>query len=245
MAITVPVPNEESLAQGDVLHTIPLAITGQQGNFITNSNVKYALVISRHCKSIRNKEVTVAPVIPFPLDLKLSSTSNDATLERARRLLAGVRDGGQFSDNFYLGTLIPESNQRFAAALGSLHTIQIPETQVERQTWIIAHRLSRLHPDFIHDLHARIFMTYSRLGFDDYSWFPDVDLDFLITCGETEVNAINLKILEAKRSLLETEADKGESKPSQQKAVEPLEIKLAEAQRNLEPYIKEKAKRAI
>lgn len=164
------------------------------------------------------------------------------TLDRARRFLAGVRDGGQFSDRFYLGDLEADSDTRFVADLAVLATIQVP-TGKHRVSWIEARRIGRLAAEYARDLHVRLFNTIARLGFDDYDWFPDPDLAVLITEGNAEVAQLQMALADAQHAI-QVKAGNGEK--ISEKLTHEVENKrkaLAEAKAVLEPYEAERVRR--
>jgi hypothetical protein len=177
MSIVVRPDEASLLSQGDILRKVSFAVTDVEGNLAADAKAKYLLVVARPCNAVRAPAVTVAPIVPFPLDLNHlneSKAESGPSLDRMRRILAGIRDGGQFSDSFYLGTL-EASNRRFAAQLSTLSTIQVPVKSEERAAWIKERRVWRLHDDFVKDLHLRLFTAFARLGFDDETWFVDAD----------------------------------------------------------------------
>jgi hypothetical protein len=102
---------------------------------------------------------------------------------------------------FYLGQL-PGLGGRFAARFDMLHTIQLPASGPERQSFVDARRIAVLHPDFVRDLHVRLFRAIATLGFDDHGWLSDSDLDWLVESGKSDLLKAQSKVqeLRVKRS---------------------------------------------
>src|SRR5438270_576895 len=53
----------------------------------------------------------------------------------------------------------------------------------------LTRRADSLNHEFVRDLHLRIFGAFANLGFDDHSWLPDDDLNWLVQMGESELKA--------------------------------------------------------
>jgi len=132
MPIVVRCEDSDPLNQGDLLRGVAFPLAGADGKLKTDALAKFLLVVSRPCRAIRDETVVVAPVHESKLDLsqvrqKMAATrageAEPITLDRMRRFLGGVRDGGQLSDSFYLGNVEEGSAKRFAADLGTLATI--------------------------------------------------------------------------------------------------------------------------
>lgn len=233
------------MSQGDILRNVPFAVTTADGICGVDKKAAYVLVVARPCNASRKAAVTVAPVVPFPVDLtglNESKSESGPTLDRMRRILAGIRDGGQFSDAFYLGTL-EESHKRFAAQLSTLATVQVPAEPAERAAWVSRHRVWRLHDEFVKDLHLRIFVAFTRLGFDDYAWFADADLDVMITAGESEVAGLRTALTDAERAVQTREAGNQKVSDAHKKAVETYRTAVRDAEERLRPYSQERAHR--
>ncbi len=233
------------LSQGDILRKLSFAVTDAAGQSATDTKVAYLLVVSRPCNALRDAAVTVAPVVPFPVDLKALSEAKaeGPSLDRMRRILAGIRDGGQFTDTFYLGPLDEDSNKRFGAQLGTLSTVQVPLKPEDRQKWIQEHRVWRLEEEFVRDLHVRLTVTFTRLGFDDYAWFSDADLGVMITAGEAEIAALRAGLAEAEQAVQAKEALNQQVPDQQKKAVETKRAAVKAADYALRPYLEERARR--
>lgn len=253
MPIAIPCDGTEPLAQGDLLSGVAFAMTSAEGKLTSDARAKYLLVVSRPCSALRDGKVVVAAVHESKLDLSkvrqqlAGPRSGDAervTLDRMRRFLAGVRDGGQLTDSFYLGNIEPGSQRRYAADLGALSTILVPTSTPEaRAQWVNTHRIWKMGQEFVRDLHVRLFNTFARLGFDDYQWFADPDLEILITDGEAELAELRTALAEAERAVQTKEAN-GDSIPKQlAENVEKRRVELEDANRQLKPYLDERARR--
>ena len=131
MAIVYRPDENLPLSQGDILKNVPIVVASASGGLVAKAQAVFALVVSRPCKALRDDFITVAPIVVWKLDLKVAlpakTESVGASLNRMRRLLSGVRDGGELSDSFYLGNLYGSgSNDRHAAQLTTLSTVEVP-----------------------------------------------------------------------------------------------------------------------
>lgn len=245
----------DPLSQGDILEGVPLVSTTADGGVQALKSAK-ALVITRPCQALRADMITVAAVIPWKLDLNATRRRSDdpkspatdaegATLHRTRRLLAAVRDGGEYADYFYLGNLDLDKDTRFVAQLSTLATVQVPTEKTARASWIHDHRRLRLRPEFLRDLHVRVFIMIARLGFDDHDWYPSADLEHMITVGKGEVARCQSN-LAAARQVVQVKAAAGEQpKKEMVTAVERAEIAFRDAESALQPYLDEAARRSL
>lgn len=247
MPIVVRPTDGDALTQGDILQGLSFATATADDKLQADARARYLLVISRPCKSLRDAFVTVAPVVQSKLDLaelrhQLEGKGEKVTLDRMRRFLAGIRDGEQRPDSFYLGDLEAGSSKRFAADLSTFSTLQVPSDGEGRAAWVKLHRVWRLDIEFARDLHVRVFNSVARLGFDDHAWFADPDLDVMITEGQKELAQLGISLADAQRAV---QAKEGETVPKpmlEQVAARERDVK--EAQEQLAPYLAEKAKRA-
>ncbi|MFO0677068.1 MAG: hypothetical protein U0169_11055 [Polyangiaceae bacterium] len=253
MPIVVRPVEGDALTQGDVLQGLPFATTASDGKLQADAKARFLLVISRPCKSLREPFVIVAPVHEWKLDLpqlrqqlegsKKAADSEKVTLDRMRRFLAGVRDGGQQTDTFYLGDLEAGSEKRFAADLASLSTVHVPTDSIARAAWVTQHRIARLDIEFARDLHARVFNTVARLGFDDYGWFADPDLEIMITEGEKDLAQLKSALADA-QSAVQRKAASGDAVPKPMSdEVQKRDAAVKTAEEQLAPYVAEREKR--
>ena len=252
MPVILQAPDSAPLTQGDILKGLPFATTSADGKLQADAKARYVVVVSRPCKALRDPFVVVAPVHESKLDLsqlreRMTSAGKGAgeqvSLDRARRFLAGVRDGGQFSDSFYLGDLEMGSGKRFAADLSALSTMQVPTDAEIRSAWVKDHRIWRLDIEFARDLHVRLFNTIARLGFDDHGWFADPDLDIIITDGEKEVAQLQTALSDAQRAVQSRQANGDNIQKDLSDQVTQKEIAVADAKEQLAPYLAERERR--
>jgi hypothetical protein len=151
-------------------------------------------VTSRDCKAIREGIVAVFPVHPFKLE-----AGKEDDFDKLLRRFEVDRDGDRAPDRFYLGPIVgtggtKSEGTRYAAHLDTPFSIQVPTGEPGRQSWIEHNRVWSLHPDFINQLHSRIFNAFARRGFDDIEWFPDEDLDVLVRKARASIDKIQAEI---------------------------------------------------
>lgn len=249
MAIVVAPAEDSDLMQGDVLRDVPFLAVGIDGAPEVDRKGQYVLVLSRPCKALRDDVVVVAPVVPFPLELAeiaKSGSSPAGGLERMRRLLSGLRDGikvGDFSDALYLGAFEDGATRRFAAQLTTLCTARVPTESGERKSWVNARRVGRLHVEFLRDLHTRLLLTFTRLGFDDYEWYSDADLDVMITAGEAEILHLRTELVASEQAVQHRQAADKPLPKDQKDNVERKRGDVAKAEKSLKPYLDERDRR--
>ncbi len=250
MPIVVRATGNANLTQGDVLKDVPFVVVGVDGKAAFDKQVQYVLVVSRPCKALRDDAIVVAPVVPYPVDfadVAKSSGTPVGGLERMRRFLAGLRDGlkgGDFSDALYLGAFELTGAKRFAAQLTTLSTASVPTGEEERCKWVAAHRVGRLDVDFLRDLHTRILLTFTRLGFDDDHWYSDADLGVMISAGEAEVNHVRGEFISAQQAIQNSEAAQKPQAQAQRDGVERKKKIVEEAEARLKPYLDERERRS-
>ncbi len=229
------------LSQGDILKDINLFATGEVSN-ASNGVVKKSphhmcLVLTRPCGIEHKESVIVTGVeklkddVPRELD----------TLKKILSFLTNLRDGLNSPDVFYLGQL-PTLPGRYGARFDDLHTIQIPPVGPDRQAFVDSKRIGALHPDFVRDLHARLFRAVASLGFDDYGWLSDSDLKWLVDCGQAELlhAQAETQVLKTQRSSQEAKGAHFDEKKL--KDAESFEQKISES---LRPYEEEYQLRAL
>jgi hypothetical protein len=248
MPIVVRPENDGELKQGDILKGLAFAISGSNGSLKAHTSAKYLIVISRPCKSIRDASVVVAPVTASKLDLsqfkqQAAAKSEKVTLDRMRRFLAGIRDGGQMSDSFYLGNLDSVSASRFAADLSMNSTLEVPVDLDARKIWVNEHRVWSLCTEFARDLHVRVFNTVARLGFDDFSWYSDPDLEIMVTHGEGELAQLQLELSESERAAQALEANGQSRNSSMVEQIASKKIAVIRLESELAPYRAERDRR--
>jgi hypothetical protein len=227
------------LSQGDILKEITLFLTadewGEGGGRPEKSPHRLGLILSRPCVIEHKNTVIVASV----QKLKDNPPRDANTFETVLSFLIGLRDGPESPDVFYLGQ-IPGMSGRFAARLDLLHTIQVPPSGSARQSFVDGRRVASLHPDFVRDLHLRLFRAVATLGFDDHRWLSDSDLYWLVESGKADLLKAQSKVqeLRVKRS-----SQQAQGAPFDTKELERAE----EAERGLldlmQPYEQEQQRR--
>jgi hypothetical protein len=249
MPIVVPAVEGAPLSQGDILRNVPFVAVGVDGNAVLDPSVPFVLVLSRPCKALRDDVVVVAPVVPYPLDLAevaKGSTSPVGGLERMRRFLAGLRDGikgGDFSDALYLGAFEEGGTKRFAVQLTSLCTARVPTELDQREGWLKTHRVACLDVEFLRDLHTRVVLTFTRLGFDDHAWYSNADLDVMVSAGEAEVAHLKSDLVAAEQAIQQKLAANRPASKEQTEALDRKRTGLEEAEAKLKPYLEQRALR--
>jgi hypothetical protein len=249
MPIVTEVAENSELTQGDILRDVPFLVVDPDGKAQFDRDAHYVLVVSRPCKALREGLVVVAPVVPYIVDLAefaKTAPSPVGSLDRTRRFLAGLRDGingDDFSDALYLGTVEQAGTKRFAAQLTSLCTARVPEGTDERRAWIRARRVGRLGADFLRDLHTRLLLTFTRLGFDDYEWYPDADLAVMISAGEAELHHLRAESTAAEQAIQQQEAANRTVAKAQKEALEKKRGAVVEAELKLRPFLDERGRR--
>ncbi len=151
--------------------------------------------------------------------LKDSPPRDANNFEVVLSFLTRLRDGPESPDVFYLGQ-VPGMSGRFAARFDLLHTIRVPPSGPERESFVDARRIAVLNHEFVRDLHVRLFRAVATLGFDDHRWLSDSDLEWLVDSGRAD-------LLKAQSKTQELRAKKS-SQPAQGGRFEPKELDAAE-----------------
>jgi hypothetical protein len=229
------------LSQGDILKDVDLFATGEvskaSNGVAKKSPHSMCLVLTRPCGIEHKASVIVTGVeklkddVPRELD----------TFKKVLSFLTDLRDGLNSPDVFYLGQF-PGVTGRYGARFDNLHTIQIPLAGPDRQAFVDSKRIAALHPDFVRDLHARIFRAVASLGFDDYGWLSDSDLQWLLDQGRTDLLTAQAKTQELKTQRSSQEAKGGPFDEKQLKTAESKEQAISEA---LRPYEEEYERRTL
>ena len=239
MPILHPASPDTDLQQGDVLKDVYLAIA--DGAAAEVQGPGYAMVLSRNCNALRDGRIVVAELVArsFNGDVK-----DLETLDEIRRFFAGIRDGRSSPDQFYLGPIGSDEQQRYVAKLDSLHTIIIPTDDTARRDFVNKHRSHRIDDAFARDLHMRIFGAFAPLGFDDFGWFCDADLACVIAAGNAELQAAKSKLAEAEVEISKLGLGANSKELNGRKAAKGnLEQQVKKAEAALQPYLDEKRKR--
>lgn len=237
--VTTPDPGV-SLGQGDILRASALYWTGVDDEPLSHAKLPaYVLVLSRSCKSLRAKRIIVCPIFAQRLD-NLGENYKEAKVQ-----LEVIRDGGRAPDRFYLGDL-GEDEHRYTAHLDELYTVEVPEDPAERRRYVEERRIHALDREFLYDLHARLFISFARRGFDDACWYSNRDLEYLIDLAQKDWHSASADLHALRAQLNQF---RSEPQPST-KQVESLRKRLDNKQRaadalarELEPLRAEQARR--
>jgi len=178
------VPDDAPLAQGDILSGLKLYSTQrswkEDGGSAGESKAALCLVVSRPCVVSHKKHLTVVAI-----DVLQNARPPNDDFEAAVTYLETLRDGEGAPDVFYLGGL-PNKAGRFCARLDQFHDVEVPVESSQRQEFVRRCRVARLHTDFTRDLHSRLFGSFVSLGFNDYGWMCDDDLNWVIVQGQSQ-----------------------------------------------------------
>lgn len=232
MPIIEQVSVDEPLSQGDILRAIPLFVTEkcweQGGGKALPTKHRYCLVISRPCALAHKEYAAIVPIEQYkgnvPGDVK--------TFDDLLTFLRAIRDGIASPDVFYLGEIDGEKG-KFCARLDSFHTIELPEDQGVRTSFVKDSRVGRLSIDFARDLHVRLFNVFASLGFNDVEWFSDEDLNWAIEKGRIEVAEAERNSAE-KKSAKSQKGFEGAQFPEAQ--VKAAEDRVTEIRAKLVPF---------
>ncbi len=229
------------LSQGDILKDVNLFATGEvtnaSGGVAMKSPHSMCLVLTRPCGIEHKQSVIVSSVEKLHDDVPREVDS----FKRILSFLTNLRDGLNSPDVFYLGQL-PTLQGRYGARFDNLRTIQIPLAGSDRQTFVDRKRIAALHPDFVRDLHARLFRAVASLGFDDYGWMSDSDLKWLLDRGRADLLLAQAKTQEHRTQRSGQEAKGARFDEKQLKDAESGEQELSES---LWPYQEEYQRREL
>ncbi len=188
MAIIEPLKPGSSLSQGDILKGIKLFSSrkGAGAAAHTPSEAKHemCMVLSRQCAIGHKNTLVVAEVAKYAEDIPV-----ELSFDEIVDFFKTVRDGVGAPDLFYLGNL-PNEVGRFCVKLDSVHTVDLPPKPDDRTVYVEAHRVSHLNPDYVRDLHMRILGAFANMGFEDYEWVSDADLQIVVEKGNAEIRKI-------------------------------------------------------
>jgi hypothetical protein len=241
MPIIEIVAPDSALSQGDILKDVDLFATGRAAEppngAPKKSRYSMCLILTRPC-GIEHKDAVVVMAVEKFKDSVPREADN---VKKVLSFLTNLRDGSQSPDVFYLGQL-PKLSGRYAARFDSLHTIEIPPAGAERLAFIASKRIATLDHDFIRDLHTRLFRSVASLGFDDYGWLSDEDLEWVVTSAKADLLSVQAEIQKFKVQEA-SQAAKGE--PFDDKALKAAEAKEAEIATAFGPYKEEHERRGV
>lgn len=248
MPCLVPAIAGSDLTQGDILKDVPFLLVSKAEGApaFVDKAIKHVLVVTRACQALRSKTVVVAPIKEFGFNIRDALKGDEpGRLEKARKILGSFRDGISglaFSDSLYLGEL-PGQTARMAANLASLTTVEVPTVVEERNAWIASKRIATLDTGLARDLHTRLVLTYTRLGFDDYGWYSDADLELMITIGTSEAAQIQASVLALEEAQTIATASAKALSAEEKKRLERLREDHSKALERLRPYEDEATRR--
>ncbi len=224
--IEEPIPGSP-LSQGDILKGIRLFETGGDWKMSQCLADKYCacLVLSRPCVVFHKERLVVAAVRKYAENPPTSVT----TFKDVMDFLAVIRDGIKTPDGIYLGQIAQLGAGRYSAQLDSIHTLVLPTETRVRGELVKSHRIGRLTADFARDLHTRIFTAFAVQGFDDFRWYSDEDLRWVVSTGKAELAACEAELNKASASGFKNDSEKKslESKFNDRKAtIQPFEEEL-------------------
>lgn len=244
-------PDDDApLGQGDILMGLRLYATDHDwtspqtpgGSPIRAEYAKYSIVLSRPCVILHKTHIVVASIDA----VRGNVPENLKSVNEVRAFLNRLRDGYGQTDRFYLGQIPGADQGRYYAHLDSLHTItKPPETALG--AFLKTNRVATLTEDFSRDLHLRILGCVASLGFDDYGWLSNQDLDWLARVGDAELleKKTALALLRAKLSELQASGGSKNAKEVQgrETAIKELQESIDGFEQDLENYRQELQRR--
>jgi len=247
MPILIEVSDDAPLNQGDILTGISLFQTDsdwtKDGGDARQAKSPVCMVLSRPCAVLHKPQIIVAAV-----ECIKGETPKEAnTFAKVMLFLEKLRDGFGSPDRFYLGQQIPSlaDTGRFFARLDSLHSVRLPQAD-SLPDLLRSHRVATLAEDFRRDLHRRILSAFAAMGFNDYGWYSDQDLCWLIPLGKGELKELEGKI-QKMRAEIAKNVSSGEEKRNTgiRVQVDKLSKKAEEISRELEEYEQERVRRGL
>lgn len=235
MPILENAPPTADLAQGDILQGVRLFQTDEPwldgGGEAKKAPGGLCLVLSRPCVAAHKDRIVVANIAKYPDN----QPKEIADFQRALDFMISMRDGTGSPDVFFLGQ-IPNLSGRYCARLDAIFTIGIPRSRDDRLKFVEVRRIARLSADFARDLHLRLFQSFANLGFNDQSWFPDHELEWLVNLGQRDIKT-------AESELLKKQAERGarDAQGLQNKTgeIEKLQGNLQRIRDQVAPFVKE------
>jgi hypothetical protein len=86
-------------------------------------------------------------------------------------------------------------------------------------------------------------LTYNRLGFDDYAWLADVDLDIIVNAGKRDTAALELEMRQVHQTIQEKESVGAKVPEPLRQQLRNKTLELESAKEKLQPYEAEQAQR--
>jgi hypothetical protein len=226
--------NDDPLTQGDILQDLHLYATGSDwadgGSPERLEGYDLSLILSRPCVIVHKPQIVVAAVKGIkeePQDVE--------TFEKVREFLTQLRDGQRRPDRFYLGQIPDYPAGRYYAHLDSLHSVAVPP-RAEVYKFLKVGRIATLTKDFRRDLHVRIFSAVANLGFDDFGWYSDEDLKWLVPKGREKLQQMKTELEKKQAKLAQLQAS-GTAKDDRH--IEGLEQDIGSHKRKVEEFEQE------
>ena len=235
MPIIETPPQNPPLSQGDILESVRLHATAncwnENGGTASHTEHALCLCLSRPCNLAHKPNAIVAAVEKY----KDAMPADIESFEDMHGFLTEMRDGGGTPDVFYLGHL-PNRDGRFCCRFDALFTIQLPPDGATREAFVARSRIATLNPDFLRDLHLRLLRAFASLGFDDYRWFSDRDLELLVSKGKGDILKAEQKLQEAITAKLAKESQGEVVNQGQLKQIANLEKEVTGMREKVQPF---------
>jgi hypothetical protein len=154
-----------------------------------------------------------------------------------------ARAGLTSPDIFHLGHLAQLGSGRFCARLDSLHPVEIPTDAADVARFLADKRVATLHIDFARAQHVRLFNAFASMGFDDYSWPSDTDLQWLVLQGKKVISAQEATVLQVQADQAGKSAEGKQLGAGDERALAAARRRLEELKDKVRPYEDELAKR--
>ena len=232
---------QSPLSQGDILKGVRLFATARAWEKSADSvqhPANLCMVLSRPCSVAHKPHLIVAAVEKYPDAVPKGAES----FSDVREFLTALRDGIGAPDVFYLGQL-PKRHGRYCARMDAVFSVEIPQAKEELDAFLAVGRLGSLNPEFVRDLHLRIFTAFASLGFHDQQWLSDDDLNWLIKSGEKDFARIDVERREAAAAIARGEAEGTHPKQQQLDRLNSLKKQLGDLEAELQPYQDEQSRR--
>ncbi|MHB8902547.1 MAG: hypothetical protein ACYC6Y_27615 [Thermoguttaceae bacterium] len=234
-------PGQSPLSQGDILDGVRLFATARSWESSAGPaqhTAKLCMVLSRPCSVTHKANVVVAAVEKY-----VDAVPKDCeSFSDVRDFLTALRDGVNAPDVFYLGQL-PGRQGRYCARMDAIFSIEIPQDEEVLHDFLSGSRIGSLNPDFVRDLHLRIFTAFASLGFHDQQWLSDDDLNWLVKSGEKDITRIDFDRQEAEAAKARGDAEGKPPKQEQMNRLRSLEKQIDDLRAQFQPYLDEQRRR--
>ena len=123
-------------------------------------------------------------------------------------------------------------------------TIGVPEGAAARTQWVKELRIAHLTFEHLRAMHIRLLRTYSMEGYSDLEWWPDLDLQILVSHGEGQIARLKNEIASSERDLAFPGKQKREEKGRADK-LKKKQAELSALSKKIQPYIDEAKRRQV